>query len=108
MEEERDTPDTASKAGGGGGRYHIAGIAEDLRRDLAHKLKLAPLSFSGYQSGRHVYSLSGNGGRIGTLSGVGEGKARKFGKPFVELISKYVEENEIIRPQDMVVKLRYQ
>lgn len=38
------------------------------------------------------------------IVGVGEGKAKKYGKPFVELISKYVEENEIDRPQDMVVK----
>ena len=36
--------------------------------------------------------------------GVGEGKAGKFGKPFVELIAKYVEENEIDRPDDFVVK----
>ena len=35
---------------------------------------------------------------------MGEGKARKFGKPFIELIAKYVEENEIIRPDDFVVK----
>jgi ATP-dependent DNA helicase RecQ len=38
------------------------------------------------------------------ISGVGAGKAAKFGKPFVELIAKYVEENEIERPQDLVVK----
>ncbi|MFZ9943812.1 MAG: DNA helicase RecQ, partial [Bacteroidia bacterium] len=38
------------------------------------------------------------------ISGVGPGKAQKFGKPFVDLISKYVEENEIDRPQDLVVK----
>lgn len=36
--------------------------------------------------------------------GVGEGKAMKFGKEFVELIAKYVEENEIIRPDDFVLK----
>jgi ATP-dependent DNA helicase RecQ len=36
--------------------------------------------------------------------GVGEGKARKFGKEFVELISRYVEENEIDRPDDFVLK----
>lgn len=36
--------------------------------------------------------------------GVGEGKARKFGKKFVELIAKYVEENEIERPDDLVIK----
>jgi ATP-dependent DNA helicase RecQ len=38
------------------------------------------------------------------ITGVGPGKANKFGKPFVELISKYVEDNEIERPMDMVVK----
>jgi len=38
------------------------------------------------------------------ISGVGAGKATKFGKPFVELIKKYVEENEIDRPMDLVVK----
>ena len=36
--------------------------------------------------------------------GIGEGKARKFGKEFIELIAKYVEENEIMRPDDFVVK----
>ena len=36
--------------------------------------------------------------------GVGEGKAKKFGKAFVELIAKYVEENDIIRPDDFIVK----
>jgi ATP-dependent DNA helicase RecQ len=36
--------------------------------------------------------------------GVGEGKARKFGKEFIELIARYVEENEIERPDDFVMK----
>ena len=35
---------------------------------------------------------------------MGEGKARKFGQPFIDLIGKYVEENEIERPDDFVVK----
>jgi ATP-dependent DNA helicase RecQ len=38
------------------------------------------------------------------IQGVGSGKAIKFGKPFIELISNYVDENEIERTQDMVVK----
>lgn len=38
------------------------------------------------------------------IVGVGQGKALKFGKPFIEYISKYVEENNIERPQDFVVK----
>lgn len=38
------------------------------------------------------------------ISGVGTGKAQKYGQPFIELIKNYVEENEIERPQDFVVK----
>jgi len=38
------------------------------------------------------------------IYGVGEGKAKKFGKPFVDVISDYVEENDILRPDDLVVK----
>ena len=38
------------------------------------------------------------------IQGVGEGKARKFGTKMVEAIEKYVEENDIDRPQDMVFK----
>lgn len=38
------------------------------------------------------------------ITGVGVGKAQKYGKQFIELIRKYVEENEIERPQDFVVR----
>jgi ATP-dependent DNA helicase RecQ len=38
------------------------------------------------------------------ISGVGAGKASKYGKPFIDLIKKYVDENEIERPIDMVIK----
>jgi ATP-dependent DNA helicase RecQ len=38
------------------------------------------------------------------ISGVGTGKAKKFGKDFIELIKRYVDEREIVRPQDMVLK----
>lgn len=38
------------------------------------------------------------------IFGVGEGKAKRFGKPFVDFIAKYVEENEITPPDDMVIK----
>lgn len=41
---------------------------------------------------------------LSNIHGVGESKAKKYGKPFVELISQYVEENDIIRPDDIVIK----
>lgn len=41
---------------------------------------------------------------VGKIYGVGEGKARKYGKEFADFIAKYVEDNEIERTQDMVLK----
>jgi ATP-dependent DNA helicase RecQ len=38
------------------------------------------------------------------IQGVGQGKAQRYGKEFLELISKYVEENEIERPDDLIVR----
>ena len=38
------------------------------------------------------------------ISGVGTGKAQRYGKEFIEVIKRHVEENDIIRPLDMVVK----
>jgi ATP-dependent DNA helicase RecQ len=38
------------------------------------------------------------------ITGVGAGKAAKYGQPFIKLIARYVEENEIERPMDLVVK----
>jgi ATP-dependent DNA helicase RecQ len=38
------------------------------------------------------------------IQGVGTGKATRYGEPFVALIEKYVSENDIERPQDMVIK----
>ena len=41
---------------------------------------------------------------LSKVHGVGEGKARKFGKEFISLISKYVEDNDVVRPDDLIVK----
>ena len=41
---------------------------------------------------------------LSNVHGVGEGKAKKYGTPFVSLIKKYVDENDIVRPDDFVVK----
>ena len=41
---------------------------------------------------------------LSKVHGVGEGKAKKFGKEFVKLITTYVDENDILRPDDLIVK----
>jgi ATP-dependent DNA helicase RecQ len=38
------------------------------------------------------------------VHGVGEGKAKKYGKDFIDLIKRYVEDNDVVRPDDLVVK----
>ena len=41
---------------------------------------------------------------LSQIHGVGQGKANKFGRPFLDYIKEYVEENDIVRPEDMVIK----
>ncbi len=80
-------------------------ILKDLRKKIAKDRNLPPfiifqdLSLEDMAT-QYPVTLQ----ELQNISGVGMGKAQKFGKEFVELIKKYVEENEIIRPQDMVVK----
>ena len=41
---------------------------------------------------------------LNQINGVGEGKARRYGSKFIDLIQKYVEENQITRPDDLIIK----
>ena len=105
--EDDDDEDAAAAArGGGGGDPVLLAMLKDLRRDMSKKLRLQPwilFSDPSLEDMTIVYPLT-----VKELSekcqGVGDGKAIKFGAPFVELIAKYVEENEIERPDDFVVK----
>ncbi|MBR1699867.1 MAG: DNA helicase RecQ [Bacteroidales bacterium] len=104
--EEDEEDGAAAIRGGGGGDQVLLAMLKDLRKDMARKLRLQPwiiFSDPSLEDMTIVYPLT-----LKELSekcqGVGEGKANKFGKPFVELIAKYVEENEIDRPDDFVVK----
>ena len=90
---------------GGGGDAQLLALLKDLRKDMAHKLNLQPWIIFGDPSLDDmsiIYPITLD--ELRNCQGVGEGKAKKFGKEFVKLISKYVEENEIIRPDDFVVK----
>ena len=103
---DEDDDDGAAVRGGGGGDPVLLAMLKDLRKDVARKLRLQPwvvFSDPALEDMTIVYPLT-----LKELSekcqGVGEGKAHKFGKPFVDLIAKYVEENEIERPDDFVVR----
>ncbi len=104
--EDDEDDDSVAVRGGGGGDPVLLSMLKDLRKDMARKLRLQPwiiFSDPALEDMTILYPLT-----IKELSekcqGVGEGKANKFGAPFVELIGKYVEENEIDRPDDFVVK----
>lgn len=90
---------------GGGGDTVLLALLKDLRKDLAHRLGLQPWILFGdpaLEDMSILYPISIS--ELRNCQGVGEGKAKKFGKEFVALIAKYVEENEIERPDDFVVK----
>jgi len=91
--------------GGGGGDMELFALLKDLRHDVSKKLKLPTFVIFQDPSLEDMsiqYPISID--ELKNCQGVGEGKARKYGKEFVALIAKYVAENEIERPQDMVVK----
>lgn len=80
-------------------------ILKDLRKKISKKLALPPFVIFQDPSLEDMASqYPVNLVELQNITGVGAGKAKKYGKEFVELIKSYVEEKEIIRPQDMVVK----
>ncbi len=105
-EGEDDDDDTAAaRAGGGGGDPQLLAMLKDLRKDVARRQRLQPWVIFGDPSLEDMsimYPVTFD--ELKNCQGVGEGKARKFGKEFIELIARYVEENEITRPDDFVMK----
>jgi ATP-dependent DNA helicase RecQ len=84
---------------------NLMGMLRDLRKKVAKKAGVPP--FVVFQDPsledmalKYPITLE----EMSNVHGVGEGKAKKYGKEFVELISNYVEENEIMRPDDFVVR----
>ncbi len=92
-------------SGGSGGDPELFAMLKDLRKKIAKKHNLPPFvifqdpSLSD-MSIQYPVSLD----ELKFIQGVGEGKARRYGKEFVELIKTYVDDNEIERAQDMIVK----
>ncbi|MFW5644802.1 MAG: HRDC domain-containing protein, partial [Bacteroidota bacterium] len=99
--------DTESEGGAGGGTMdaELLQILKDLRKKIAKKHNLPPFVIfqdPSLQDMAIQYPVALE--ELHNIVGVGAGKAKRYGKEFVDLIKDYVEEKEIIRPQDMVVK----
>ena len=95
---------TAAKSSGTADEA-LMSMLRDLRKKVAKKLTVPPFVVFQDPSLEDMalkYPISIE--ELTNIHGVGEGKAKKYGKEFVELISRYVEENDIIRPDDLVVK----
>lgn len=80
-------------------------LLKDLRKEIAKKQNLPPyVIFQDPSLEDMAIQYPVTVEELKQMTGVGSGKAIKFGKPFIELIANYVEENEIERPIDLVVK----
>ena len=104
-DDDDDEAAAALKAGGGGGDPVLLSMLKDLRKDMGRRLKLQPWIIFGdpaLEDMSIIYPITID--ELKNCQGVGDGKARKFGAEFVDLIKKYVEQNEITRPDDFVMK----
>ena len=104
-EENDNSIITNAKSSGGAADEKLVKLLKDLRKKVASRQGVPP--FAVFQDPslddmalKYPISLD----ELSKVHGVGEGKARKFGKDFVKLIATYVDENDILRPDDLIVK----
>lgn len=104
-ESNDDSIITASKSGGASADEKLMAMLKDLRKKNAKKLGVPPFVIFQDPSLEDMalkYPITLE--ELSNVHGVGDGKAKKYGKDFVNFIAKYVEDNDIVRPDDMVVK----
>ncbi len=96
---------TNAKGSGGGTDEVLMKMLKDLRKSVGKKLGVPPfVVFQDPSLEDMTLKYPVDIKEMANVHGVGDGKARKYGKPFAELIAKYVEENDITRPDDLIVK----
>lgn len=94
-----------SRTGSGGVNQELVKMLKELQKKVAKKHKVPPFAVFQEPSLEDMalkYPVTIE--ELSNVYGVGEGKAKKYGEEFIALISRYVEDNEIIRPDDLVVK----
>jgi ATP-dependent DNA helicase RecQ len=110
LAEDHDYADTTDEENAFGARTsavdeELFSILKDLRKKLSKQKDVPPFVIFQDPSLEDMaiqYPITID--ELQNISGVGAGKAQRYGEEFVELIKAYVEEKEIIRPLDMVVK----
>ncbi len=97
--------DLSAKGGTGVSDETLFKMLKGLCKSMSRKLNIPPFAIfqdSSLEDMANRYPITLE--ELKTMHGVGAGKARKFGQEFVQTIKNYVEENEIERPQDIIVK----
>ena len=106
-EEDLDDADLILSAGGnsGAGDPALFAMMKDLRKKLSKKLNVPPYVIfqnPSLEAMATTYPITIE--ELQNMPGVGSGKAKRYGKEFIELIKKHVDENEIERPEDLRVR----
>ena len=103
--DEDDGELSASVAGCAAADDVLFSILKDLRKKISKKMNLPP--FVIFQDGSleamaTTYPITMD--ELQNIPGVGVGKAKRYGEEFIRVIKEYVEENEVIRPEDLRVR----
>ncbi|MFM7217084.1 MAG: DNA helicase RecQ [Bacteroidota bacterium] len=102
---ESDDDDDYSGGGGAAADPVLFAQLKELRKKIAKQRNVPPfVVFQDTSLEEMAIQYPVTSDELKNIAGVGAGKASKYGAPFVELISAYVEEHDIDRPMDLVVK----
>ena len=94
-----------SKGEGSAVDQKLVKMLKDLRKRVAKKRNVPPfVVFQDFSLEDMALKYPITLEELSNIHGVGEGKAKKFGSEFIDFIKTYVEENDILRPDDLVVK----
>ena len=105
IENKADFKESPSVTAIASGDTNLLNKLKDLRKKIADKKSIPPyVIFQDPSLVEMTIRYPVKFEELSSIFGVGEGKSKKYGKEFLELISEYVEQNNITRPDDLVVK----
>lgn len=103
--EEEEETDYANGGSTGALDNTLLKILKDTRKKVGHRLNLPPfVIFQDPSLDAMATNYPVTLEELQNIPGVGQGKAKRYGKEFVDLIARYVKENEIERPADLVIR----
>ncbi|QHV98104.1 DNA helicase RecQ [Spirosoma endbachense] len=105
--EQKEDDDKDSDTASGGAAYdeELLGLLKALRKKIAKEKNLPPyVIFQDPSMEEMATTYPTTREEMAQINGVGMGKVQKFGRPFIDLITKYVEDNEIETAKDVVIK----